>query len=100
MTVLNSEEIVQEGGETVAGNQFIGSLVIVGMQKYKYNMVCREMRDWLAAGLHEAVNLQMMQYSVNAVRGVCCIWYRLCVVLTLNNEMEIQRGMTEHNIVR
>ena len=31
MTAVNSEEVVQEGGETVAGNQFIGSLVIVGM---------------------------------------------------------------------
>jgi hypothetical protein len=55
--------------------------VIVGMQKIEYNMICREMGDWLGAGPSESweygvrgvCSTQCMLYSVYAVLGVSCI---------------------------
>jgi len=57
------------GAETL----FIGQLVIVRMKRIEYNMVCREMSDWLGAGGSRSwddASRRSMQYSVYAVLGV------------------------------
>jgi len=71
---------VREGGATGAETLFIGSLMIVGMYRIEYNMVCREMRDWVGAGdsgswdnaVCGVCSTQCMLYSVYAVLGVYC----------------------------
>jgi len=42
----------------------------------------------------EIVHLETMQYVVCAVRGVCCTCSMLYSVLTLDQGMERERGMT------
>jgi hypothetical protein len=56
--------VVREGGETEAETLFLGYLVIVGIYRIEYDMVCREMRDCLGAGDSRSWN--------DAVYGVYC----------------------------
>jgi hypothetical protein len=80
MVAVNLEVVVREVGVTGAETLFIGQLILVGMLRIEYNMVCQEMRDWLGAGdsqcWDDAVcsvsSSQLMLYSVYAVLGVCC----------------------------
>jgi hypothetical protein len=48
----------------------------------------------------EAVNVGMMQYSVNAVLGVYNIWCMLYSVLTHNRDLERWIGMTYLRVLR
>jgi len=48
--VVNLEAVVLEGGVPGAESLFIGYLVMVGIWRIEYNIVCREMRDWIGAG--------------------------------------------------
>jgi len=64
------------GAETV----FIGHLIMVGMYRIEYDMVCQEMRDWLGAGDSRCWH--------DAVRGVCSTHCMLYLVLTLDHGME------------
>jgi len=40
LEAINLEAVVREGGTMGAETLFIGSLIIVGMKRIKYNMVC------------------------------------------------------------
>jgi hypothetical protein len=45
MEVVNLEEVVWEGGKTGAVTLFISYIGMVGMQRIKYKMVCRDRCD-------------------------------------------------------
>jgi hypothetical protein len=79
LEAVNLEAVVGEGGVPGAETAFIGSLVIVGMQRIENNMVCGEMRDWLGAGDSQSWD--------DAVRCVCssqCMQYAVYTVLCVN----------------
>ena len=80
MEAVNLDALVREGGTTAADTLFIGYLVIVGMKRIQYIMLCREMRDWLGAGESRSLD--------DAVRGVCstqCMQYAVYAVLGVNS---------------
>jgi hypothetical protein len=69
MEPLNLEAVVQWCGATGTETLFIGYLVIVGMLRIEYNMVCKDIRDWLGAGDCRSCD--------NAVYGVCSTQWML-----------------------
>jgi hypothetical protein len=70
--------VVREGDAMGAETQCIGELVILGMWRIEYNMVCREMRDWLGAGDCRSWD--------DAVLGVCCTHYYLVIMAWRDKE--------------
>ena len=80
MEAVNLEAEVREGGANGAQTLFIGQLVIVGMWRIQYNMVCSEMRNLLGAGDSRSWD--------DAVRGeYCtrCMLYLVYAVLGVNS---------------
>jgi hypothetical protein len=65
--LVKLEAAVQKGVTMGADIVFIGSLVIVGMLRIEYNIVCRE-TGWE----RETVDVGMMQSAVHAGLSVCC----------------------------
>jgi len=92
LEAVNLEVVVQAGGTMVVETLLIGQLIIVGMKRIEYNMVCREMRDSLGVG--------DSQFWNDAVLGVCCTQSMLYSVLTLDDGMERSRAMTLLRVVR
>jgi len=85
MEVVDLEAVDLDGGATAAETQFIHQLVIVGMLRFEYNKVRREMR---AGWRRETVDHGMMQYSVCAVLGVCstrCMQYSVYAAPGVNS---------------